>query len=156
VESAPGKGGLCGSTFLDRRFDRWLRDKFATSSSWAKDSGYHEDAMSRWISEIKVNFDGETTNVKFQIPARGFLDNPLLGVRHGKFEISGEEVKQLFDPVVHDILDMVKWQVAETEKRGRTVKMVLLAGGFGWNPYLQRKIKALVGDHIIVKRMDNW
>ncbi|ORY66496.1 uncharacterized protein BCR38DRAFT_430485 [Pseudomassariella vexata] len=28
AESAPGNGGLCGSTFLDREFDEWLRNRF--------------------------------------------------------------------------------------------------------------------------------
>lgn len=152
-ESAPGTGGLCGSTFLDRQFDDWLRRKFSGFYRW--DDGYHADALARWESDIKRNFTGDLKK-KYFIPARGLPDTPDLGIRGSKFEISGKHVKELFEPVISEILRLVKSQTAETKKRGSVAKAVLLAGGFGRNEYLKKRIQAEVGDHVKVERMKDW
>lgn len=154
-ESAPGNGELCGSTFLDRRFDQWLSQKFSGFFRW--DDGYHADALARWESEIKRNFTGDT-HKKFFIPARGLPDSPQHSIRGSKFEISGREVKSLFEPVIREILGLVRSQIQITEARnsGRGPKAVLLAGGFGRNEYLKRRIQAEVGEAVRVERMKDW
>lgn len=153
AEAVPGSGALCGSTFLDREFDNWLRRQTAGFYKW--ESGHHEDALDRWESDIKRNFTGDTRK-KYYIPARGVPDNPELGIRGGKFEISGKKVKELFEPVVGQILELVKSQVAETRRSSKTAKAVLLAGGFGRNEYLRQRIKMAVGADVKVERMRDW
>jgi hypothetical protein len=152
-ESAPGNGALCGSTFLDRQFDDWIRRKFSGFYRW--DDGYHADALARWESDIKRNFDGDTRR-KYFIPARGLPDTPDLGIRGSKFEISGKQVKELFEPVIAEILSLVKSQTLETQKRGKAAKAVLLAGGFGRNEYLKKRIQDTVGTNMKVERMQDW
>ncbi|KAI1154192.1 actin-like ATPase domain-containing protein [Nemania diffusa] len=149
-ESAAGNGGLCGSTFLDRQFDDWLRRKFSGFYRW--DDGYHTDALTRWESEIKRNFNGDTTK-RFYVPARGLPDTPDLGIRGNKFEIPGKRVKELFEPVIAEILGLVNSQIAETRRNEKIVKAVLLAGGFGRNEYLKKRIQQEVGETIKVERM---
>jgi hypothetical protein len=151
-ESAPGIGGLCGSSFLDREFDKWLRDKFVGFHRW--DDLYHSDAMRWWESETKRNFTGDIKK-KYHIPARGLPDTPELGIRGGKFEIPGKKVEELFEPVVLQILGLVRSQIDET-KRSKAVKAVLLAGGFGRNEYLKQRIQTAVGDGVKVERMRDW
>ncbi|KAI1128576.1 actin-like ATPase domain-containing protein [Nemania abortiva] len=150
-ESAAGNGGLCGSTFLDRYFDDWLRRRFSGFFKWEED-GYHADALARWESEIKRSFNGDTSK-RFFIPARGLPDTPDLGIRGGKVEVPGKKVKELFDPVISDILRLVNSQIDETIKNEKTVKAVLLAGGFGRNEYLKRRIQEEVGEAVKVEKM---
>ena len=37
IEATPGTGSLCGSTFLNRRFEKFLEDKLGNESGWDKD-----------------------------------------------------------------------------------------------------------------------
>ena len=152
-ESAAGSGGLCGSTFLDRQFDEWLRRKFFGFDRW--DDGYHADALARWESDIKRNFNGDI-NKRYYIPARGLPDTRDLGIRGGKFEIPGNKVKELFEPVISEVLGLVNSQVAESKRNEKKVKAVLLAGGFGRNEYLKRRIQEEVGETVKVERMKDW
>ncbi|KAI0118816.1 actin-like ATPase domain-containing protein [Nemania sp. FL0031] len=151
-ESAAGSGGLCGSMFLNRQFDDWLRHKMSGFYQW--DDGYQADAVARWESEIKRNFNGDI-HKRFFISARGLPNTPSLGIRMGKIEVSGREVKALFEPVISDILKLVNSQISETKKKEKSVKAVLLAGGFGRNEYLKKRIQEEVGGMIQVQKMKN-
>ena len=37
IEATPGTGSLCGSTFLNRRFEKFLEDKLGQEPGWDKD-----------------------------------------------------------------------------------------------------------------------
>ena len=152
-ESAAGSGGLCGSTFLDRQFDSWLQHKFSDFGRW--DDGYHADALARWEAEIKRNFSGDTEK-RFYLPARGLSDNSTLGIRGSKFAITGNQVKALFEPVVSEVVGLVKSQIVETKKNEKTVVAVLLAGGVGRNEYLRKRIQEAVGETVRVERIKDW
>lgn len=149
-EAAAGTGGLCGSSFLDREFDKWLRNHFKGCSKW--DEFSQADALEKWEAEVKRNFTGDGDK-HYILPARRIDDDRSLGVRNQKLEISGWTMKIIFDPIIHQILDLVKGQIKAV---GKKVKAVLLAGGFGRNEYLRRSIQIAVGNGIKVSRMDNW
>lgn len=150
IEAAAGSGDLCGSTFLDREFATWLKKRFAHLSEW--DDGHREDAMERWM-DIKKGFDGKTDN-SWTIRARGLPDNERLRIRNGTFKVTGSHVKQVFEPVIQNILALVQSQITESKKGDpNSVKAVLLAGGFGNNPYLKARIQESVGKSIMVDRM---
>jgi len=55
-------------------------------------------------------------------------DDPSQGVRRGKFKLGGSEVKKIFDPVVDEVVALVRGQISATNKK---VKAVLMVGGFG-------------------------
>lgn len=149
-EATAGTGGLCGSSFLDREFDKWIRDHFQGCSKWDKNS--QADALEKWETELKRNFTGDMDKT-YIIPARRIDDDKRLGVKSQKLEISGSTMKRIFDPVIAQILDLVIRQIKAIDRR---VNAVLLAGGFGRNEYLRRIIQAAVGDEIKVKKMENW
>lgn len=149
-EAAAGTGGLCGSSFLDREFDKWLRDHFRGCSKW--DEFSQADALDKWESEVKRNFTGDDEK-KYIIPARRIDDDRSLGVRNQKLEILGRRMKTIFDPIITQIIDLVNGQIKAVNKN---VNAVLLAGGFGRNEYLRRSIQAAVGNGVKVRRMENW
>jgi hypothetical protein len=140
-ESAPGSGGLCGSTFLNRIFDDFLRTKFQGYKKWI-DEGYHQDAMHRFEIKIKREFDGDPKK-SFHLVARGLPPNASLGIENGKVEITGKRLQKIFDPVITEVLSLIKAQLKATDN---PVTAVLLAGGFGTSKYLKKRIEEEIGD----------
>lgn len=153
-EAVPGVGKLCGSSFLDRRFDNWLANKFVGYNKWTDD--YHADAMDRWESEIKRNFSGDPEDT-YVLPARGLPNSPSRSIRNGVLEMTLAEVTAIFEPIISKIVGLVKDQITAAKAKSKDVKAVLLAGGFGSNVYLKLRIKEAVGPSIDVRKMkDRW
>lgn len=154
-EAAPGVGRLCGSSFLDRRFDNWLTQKFIGYHKWTDD--YHADALQRWESEIKRDFTGDPRDT-YTLPARGLPNSTSRSIHSGVLEMTLAEVKAIFDPIVTEIVELVQDQITAARNRTRKdIKAVLLAGGFGSNVYLRKRIQEAIGDKIEVKKMkDKW
>lgn len=150
IEAAAGSGDLCGSTFLDRAFSAWLIKRFSHLREWR--DWHLPDAMEKWM-EIKKGYDGDT-NRTWTIPVRGLEDDEKLRIRNGTFELTGDQVKRVFESVMKKILALVQSQITESQKgNSAAVKAVLLAGGFGNNPYLKARIQQAVGNAIIVEKM---
>ena len=82
----------------------------------------------------------------------GLADDPTQGVRRGKFKISGTDVKKIFNPVVDEVVALVRGQIAATNKK---VKTVLMVGGFGQNAYLRESIRAAIDSGIEVMQPPN-
>ncbi|KAL8797968.1 MAG: hypothetical protein Q9182_007072 [Xanthomendoza sp. 2 TL-2023] len=148
-EAATGTGRLCGSTFLNRIFNKFLIDKLGLNEEW--DEEVVEDAMKRFELVTKKAFRGSPTE-EFVIPVPGLADDPEQGVRRGRFRMTGAEVKKIFEPVVEEVVTLVRGQIAATNK---SVKAVLLVGGFGQNAYLRETIRASVDPSIEVMQPPN-
>ncbi|KAL9052621.1 MAG: hypothetical protein Q9206_004239 [Seirophora lacunosa] len=148
-EAATGTGRLCGSTFLNRIFNKFLVDKLGLNEEW--DEEVVEDAMKRFELVTKKAFRGNPTE-EFVIPVPGLADDPAQGVRRGKFRMTGAEVSQIFEPVVQEVVTLVRGQIAATNK---TVKAVLLVGGFGQNAYLRETIRGAIDAQIEVMQPPN-
>ena len=82
----------------------------------------------------------------------GLADDPAQGVRRGKFKMNGTQVKAIFDPVVDEVVALVRGQIAATQKK---VKAVLLVGGFGQNAYLRETVRAAIDPTIEVMQPPN-
>lgn len=76
----------------------------------------------------------------------GLADDPAQGVRRGKFRMTGTEVSKIFEPVVQEVVSLVRGQIAATNKK---VNAVLMVGGFGQNAYLRETIRASIGTHAL-------
>ena len=85
-------------------------------------------------------------------PVPGLADDAATGVRRGKFKITGAQVKSIFDPVVDEVVTLIRGQIAATQKK---VKAVLLVGGFGQNAYLRETIRASIDPNIEVMQPPN-
>lgn len=68
----------------------------------------------------------------------GLSDNKELGIRKNKMTLAGLEVRAIFEPVLNEVLRLVKGQITATKK---AVKAVILVGGFGQNAYLRDAIR---------------
>ena len=67
TEAAMGSGRLCGSTFLNRIFQKYLVDKLSLNEEW--DEEVVEDAMKRFDLVTKKSFRG-APNEEFVIPGK--------------------------------------------------------------------------------------
>jgi hypothetical protein len=155
AEAATGSGGVCGSSFLNRIFAKYLRKKFKDHPSW--ESSFMVDALNDFEVKIKRDFTGEG-NEGYTIRILG-LD---LSERHGVYcrnilTLGTAELREnVFDEVIIKVQGLVRDQIANTSG---TVKAILLAGGFGQNRYLQKKpreIQSVVKHKIILEQIDSW
>ncbi|OKL64061.1 hypothetical protein UA08_00165 [Talaromyces atroroseus] len=154
AEAAAGSGGLCGSSFLNRIFEKYLQRKFKDYPEW--EPSFTIDALNEFEERTKRDFTGEG-NEEYNIRIPGLV----LSERHGIYNrnvltlTTRELRKNIFDEVVFKVQGLVRDQIANTNG---TVKAVLLAGGFGQNHYLQKKLKEIdivVKDKIRVEQIDN-
>jgi len=140
AEANPGSGLLCGSSFLNRIFQRHIEGKLSGEPGW--DEEVLEEAMKRFEAIIKRQFRG-TAGERFLIPVPGLGDNAQLGIRRGRFALSGDDVKAIFEPVVGEVTRLVMAQIKDSKK---TIKAVLMVGGFGQSAYLRDRIRQAVGN----------
>ena len=70
AEANPGSGRLCGSTFLNRIFNKFIVDKFSLNSEWEDD--VVEEAMKRFDGTVKKAFRGKPDE-EFIIPGTHLL-----------------------------------------------------------------------------------
>ena len=64
-------------------------------------------------------------------------------MRRGRFAVTGNEIKEIFEPVVQEVLLLIEGQIKAVKM---PVKAVLLVGGFGQNAYLRDRIRQKIGN----------
>ena len=140
-EAAPGNGAMCGSTFLYRRFENYLRKRLSNCGGWEEDT----------LTQATIRFDavakmfGGNPQDGVNIPVPGIPDNKELGVRRGFLHLTGKVMIELFMPLLHDIRDLLLEQIRVSRK---SVSAVFLVGGFGQNAYLCRYLRACISEDI--------
>ena len=126
-EAAPGSGALCGSTFLNMRFAKYLKGKLG------KEEGFDEE---------------ETYN----IPVAGLANNRALGISRGRFALKASDLKTIFEPVVLEVIRLVKDQITASNV---PVRAILLVGGFGASGYLKERLRIAVDKSIQIMQPPN-
>ncbi|MFI1890202.1 Hsp70 family protein [Streptomyces jumonjinensis] len=167
IEIGKVNGARLGSNELNLRFeDRILADRFGKPELVAQLRAEVPEAMldlhEAW-ERAKLSF-GPDSREPIPLPLPTAIDRRLGATvrkrlarkQHGKTDaiiVSPEEVRELFDTVVPDILDLIDEQLDEAEMRrpaDAPMPVVLLAGGFGNSPYLQHAVKEHVRDRAVV------
>jgi molecular chaperone DnaK (HSP70) len=150
-EAAAGTGGLCGSTFLNRRFGEYLTQKLGGESGW--DEEILAEAMERFDTVIKKQYSPSAQNQDgYSILVPGLANNEKLGIRRGRFNIKPAEMKGIFDPIIEKVIELVKGQIKTTKTK---IRAVLLVGGFGQNNYLKERLRTTLGSSIDVLQPPN-
>ena len=168
-EAAPGSGGLCGSSYLNRIFKKHMQDTFGDLPGWDEET--LETALQRWDEFIKRRFAG-LDDGDFIVPVLGLADNSQLNIRKNKFRMTALEVAKIFDPVVNEVIGLVREQIRTTNTIPATksgthgsasssfsnpaVKAVLLVGGFGANQYLRDSLEKALHGIEIMQPPDSW
>lgn len=142
-ESAVGTGGLCGSTFLNYRFEdhvksrlgieRYNHMKERKSKAWQMALKYFEEF-------VKRNFN-EEEHQEVNVPFPGLPDDEEIGLDSGFLILTAQQIKDIFEPVVRDVCELVEGQVESIRGKGGNVSGIVLVGGFGQSNHLYTRLK---------------
>ena len=149
-EATVGDGGFCGSSFLNRIFQKHLEDRFKHLPRWDEET--LEEAMDKFEKTTKKNFGGQETD-EYVIPVGGLRDDRNLGVKNGRYRMSGKELGKIFAPVTKEVVRLVKAQILQSPKRP---KAVLLVGGFGQSSFLRDQIRQSIPDIDVKQPANGW
>ncbi|KAF4418238.1 Heat shock 70 kDa protein 12A [Colletotrichum fructicola] len=143
-ESAVGTGGLCGSAFLNYRFEEHVKNKLGHTrfdemmhkkqKTWQMGLRYFEEF-------VKRNFN-EDEHQEVNVPFPGLPDDEEAGLDCGFMIMTAAEIKEIFEPVVKEVCDLVQGQVDGIRQAGGVVSGIVLVGGFGQSDYLYRRLKS--------------
>ncbi|KAL8650204.1 MAG: hypothetical protein Q9210_003962 [Variospora velana] len=145
TEVARGDGGLCGSTFLNRRFTAFLRGKLGGHDAWREEM----------LEEVKRRFKGSKEST-YQIPVPAFPDEESLGVHNARFTLKGEEVYGIFEPVIQEVISLVTRQIHSAEAVDAAARGIILVGGFGENNYLYERLCEAAGKVEVLRPPKGW
>ncbi|KAH8896375.1 hypothetical protein GQ53DRAFT_792192 [Thozetella sp. PMI_491] len=154
-EVTEGGGGLCGSAYLNRRFEELIKTKISKQLETLSKKEYGDalDEIQRAFNDdIKPDF-GTTDEVgKTYFPGTELTcspvppivaDNAEAGIQDGRCTITTEEMKTVFDAVIRNILGLITDQVEKVEEShgDKEISAILLVGGFGSSGYLRQQIE---------------
>jgi len=92
--------------------------------------------------------NAEPLSLRVELP-----DDGSRNIRRNRFRVPLEDMqKEIFEPVIKDVLDLVREQISMA---GSGVAAVLLVGGFGQSEYLKSRVSAAVGASIKVLQPSN-
>ena len=106
----------------------------------------HKIQIKRQYSTTLSSADG------YSITLPGLPNNDRLGIRRGKMIITPSQMQAIFDPIIEQVIALVKGQIATTKKQ---IKAVLLVGGFGQSFYLKERLCSSLSSSIEVRQPPN-
>ncbi|KAI5850386.1 hypothetical protein DFP73DRAFT_539181 [Morchella snyderi] len=154
-ESAVGDGGLCGSTYLNRRFEEYLEGRIG-ADVMAKLRPEAKALMIKEFDEfIKPNFSDLAQVDEYFVTTPGVEPTKTNGIQDGFLIITRAEVRTIFEPVVSEVQELVLNQIRDVERVGGRIAAVLLVGGFGASDYLRKRLSLCV-DAEIMQPKNAW
>lgn len=68
----------------------------------------------RMVEEIEnvviPEFSNSSSDI-FYLPIGGIADNPKVGIEDGHLSLTGEDMKEIFDPLINQIIELVQEQI---------------------------------------------
>ncbi|KAK3897932.1 heat shock protein SSA3 [Staphylotrichum tortipilum] len=145
-EICVGAGGKCGSTYIDRNFLNWMKERFgeAFENVPARRKGPGSEFMSSF-EKAKQSF-GTTENDSFEIypiDMQGDFAPEAYDEDEAAVTLSRADMEELFNPVVEQVIRLVSQQVDHiSHTKGKRINCIVLVGGFGNSDYLKLKLDA--------------
>lgn len=115
-ECAVGTGGMCGSTYINTNFEDFVRSRIGDAFDNMKPKG-RLVMMKHFDEFLKRTFSDDEDEDIFSCPIPGVPDNPEAGVEDGFFVLTREDMREIFEPVIAEILDLVQKQIDAVETR---------------------------------------
>ncbi|EWC48311.1 hypothetical protein DRE_07770 [Drechslerella stenobrocha 248] len=139
-ESAVGTGGLCGSAFLNYRFEDHVKSRVGATVYNAMKPRTRMMGLKYWDEYVKRNFNDE--DQELPVPFPGLVDNEEAGVEGGFLVLTREHVREIFEPIIKEVVELVEGQVETIKRKGGTIAGIVLVGGFGQSNYLYNRLKS--------------
>ena len=87
------------------------------------------------------------------IPVNGLRDHIGKGVKRGRYRMTGQDLAQVFRPVIQEIIALVQTQMDFCVLKPDAI---LLVGGFGANPFLRQSLKAAFPHTEVMQPANGW
>lgn len=136
VECTTGNGDYCGSTFVDREFEKFFTKRMG--NHYQDISPLHRQQAIKNFEATKAAFRDDPEQEVFYINIPTVSDIGEAGVYSGNLHITRTEMRSLFDPAVSRTLDLIKAEIKDLP----SIDLILLVGGFGESEYLYHRILA--------------
>ncbi|RYP73513.1 hypothetical protein DL771_003552 [Monosporascus sp. 5C6A] len=91
-------------------------------------------------------------NDTFRIPVPGLANNKALGIQRGYLLLKAQELQMIFEPVILQIIQLVRDQITSSKI---PIRAVLLVGGFGGSTYLRERLRNSLSSNIQVMQPPN-
>ncbi|CAM6113809.1 unnamed protein product [Calypogeia fissa] len=148
-ELSPSSGGLCGGTYVDEGFFKFLSGRIRCFQKFAAAQPQSVLRLQSWWETIKFSFDGNMLfDYELELPAKlaraweeddapegGSGWSNRVDVCYDAIELTLEDMLSIFDPVVDNILDLINDELIPD------LKAMMVVGGFSASPYLIKRIK---------------
>ncbi|APA11341.1 hypothetical protein sscle_07g061110 [Sclerotinia sclerotiorum 1980 UF-70] len=142
-----GAGEKCGSTFIDRRLHFLLSERFgnAFKDLPCEKKGPDSKFMNAW-EFLKRDFGHDINDMgtfdlgplKLNSPSSKHYDD----IEH-VVHLSCGDMKHLFDPIINQILDLVRSQTKQAKRqRNAEIDRIILVGGLGGSKYLYERLQS--------------
>lgn len=82
----------------------------------------------------------------------GLANNKALGISRGRFALKASELQTIFEPVVLEVIRLVKDQITASNV---PIRAILLVGGFGASSYLKERLRNAVDREIQIMQPPN-
>jgi hypothetical protein len=146
-ELSKGSGGTCGGSYVDESFLKLLSGRIGpVFDKWAAVYKTSLFELKRdWAMKKRSpnGVDDSAMLIKLPLTIVDVAQKEGVEVSY-KQTLSPEDIKAIFDPVVDDIIGLIKTQLAAVP----TCKTMLLVGGFSESPYLENRVKAAFKDTV--------
>ena len=108
------------------------------------------------FDKLKCKFNGQT--IVAEVSASGLPEDRAKGVVDGFMGISGEDLQEIFEPVIKEIIRLIQEQIDKVNEEGMRVsvcivncvrtenscshfaKSIIMVGGFGASAYLRKRV----------------
>ncbi|KAK4519287.1 uncharacterized protein ATC70_009519 [Mucor velutinosus] len=131
-EITAGTGSLCGSSFLDDAFRKYIQ-KECYDQDYNVSNYEREQMVLHFILNIKENYT-------YKNQQDTIIDVP--NKKGDKIVIPATDMStKIFDPIVDQILSLIENQYKAMQKVEKKLDMIVLTGGLGQSEYLRNKIQ---------------
>ncbi|KAF2735606.1 hypothetical protein EJ04DRAFT_522759 [Polyplosphaeria fusca] len=159
-ELIPGSMGMAGSLGLNKRFEEAVKSligeeeffRIKKTKAWFR-------ANTQFDREVKPAFRGKQTEEYFvNFPIAGLDDDFANGLESNCWRMTGDNVKDIFAPLITDIIRLIDDQVKEVKLRrnGKGVTGIFLVGGFGGSVYLKSCVEKAQPGIQVLQPSDAW
>ncbi|KAL8280122.1 hypothetical protein RQP46_007452 [Phenoliferia psychrophenolica] len=122
-----------GAIFVSRAAEEIIKQKLGNSKYNTPE--FVAAMVEGFDTKTKIMFDSVDENYLIKFGFDRDTDRAA-GISRGRLTLTGAEVKRAFDPCVDRIIESLRDQI-----HGMDVQSILLVGGFGESPYLQRRLR---------------
>jgi hypothetical protein len=156
-ELTQSSGGLCGGTFVDERFMRFMYKKIGCLDEFLRNDSpsYMSRLLKDW-EEIKCAFGRETMfntetkeinlHAKLAVKWEAYERERGFALKDSSIvELTDQDLKSIFDPVVEKILHLISAQLTQV----LDIKAMFVVGGFAESPYLMQRIRARFSGEVL-------